>query len=297
MAIRADIDGFFAFMNLRELIRIRKERGEPRPWTKNKILHEGKFTNIYRMRDRVSVYVQRKILDEFKPWDRDRATQLVFEVIAFRLFNWPPTWERIEHLIRGEWNEDAAKRILKKAQARGEKIFTGAWVVTNNGQDRPKIDVICEAVTEAYRVTPELLVGIRQDRTLRNATRLIEALVPCAGPFVAYEMACDLRWTPLLHKAPDIHDWANPGPGAKKGIHWILAGDDQWSGARPNYLSEMRELLAESKHSGRLREYMQPLEMRDIEHSLCEWQKYLRVKYKGGKLKAKYAPPPADQTW
>ena len=82
-----------------------------------------------------------------------------------------------------------------------------------------------------------------------------------------------------------------------KGIHWLKRGDDTWIGTRPNYNQEMRLLLQESQKPGRLRDYMEPLEMRDIEHSLCEWQKYLRVKLKGGKLKAKYAPTTAAQSW
>jgi hypothetical protein len=298
VAINPDIDGFFKFINLRHRIYVRKERGEPRPWTKDPILHEGKFTNIYRMLDRVSKYAKREILDRFKPWKRKHATQLVFEVIAFRLFNWPPTFILLKDLIRGEWDEDEAKRILHKAQSRGKKIFTGAYIVSNMGETRPKIDIVCEAVTEAHRLAPKLVAGIRNNRTLKNATFLIERLVPCCGMFIAYEIVCDLRWTPLLTNASDILLWANPGPGAKKGIHWLKFGDD----ARPtgicvDYDTEMCALMFDSRRPGRLRDYMQPLEMRDIEHSLCEWQKYLRVKFKGGKLKSKYAPAPADQSW
>jgi alpha-glutamyl/putrescinyl thymine pyrophosphorylase clade 1 len=297
MAINADVNGFFKFINRRHLISIRKDRGDPRPWTKDPILHEGKFTNIYRMRDRVSRYVTREILNRFKPWKRKRAAQLVFEIIAFRLFNWPPTFELLEHLIRGEWDEEEARRILHKRQSRGDKIFTGAWVVTNNGQERPKIDIVCEAVTVARQVAPLLVAGIREERTMRAATHLIEKHVPCCGPFIAYEMACDLRWSPLLDRANDIHEWANAGPGAKKGTHWLLHGDDEWTGTPPDYGHEMWKLLQESTKPGRLRDYMEPLEMRDIEHSLCEWQKYLRVKYKGGRLKSKYTPTPANQGW
>ena len=109
MAINADTDGFFKFIHRRHLISLRKERGERRPWTKDKILDEGKFTNIYRMRDRVSRYVIREILERFKPWNRKRAAQLVFEVIAFRLFNWPPTFMLLKDLIRGGWDEPEAK--------------------------------------------------------------------------------------------------------------------------------------------------------------------------------------------
>jgi hypothetical protein len=213
------------------------------------------------------------------------------------LFNWPPTYELLKNMLWAKWNEERAKRILHKAQTRGDKIFTGAWVVSNQGEERPKIDIVCEAVTEARRVATAIVAAIRRDRTIFAATTAIEQLVPCAGRFIAYEMASDLRWTPLLRKASDIYTWTNPGPGAQKGIHWLKHGDDGWTGAKPHYIEEMRALLEESMVPGRLGDHMDPLEMRDIEHSLCEWQKYLRVKYKGGKMKSKYTPTPDDHPW
>jgi hypothetical protein len=42
------------------------------------------------------------------------------------------------------------------------------------------------------------------------------------GPFLAYEIVTDLRFTALLENAPDIMTWANPGPGAKRGITRLL---------------------------------------------------------------------------
>lgn len=46
------IKNFWNFCAEREKIRIAKEKGKPRPWTNDPILHRHKFTNINRLHDR-----------------------------------------------------------------------------------------------------------------------------------------------------------------------------------------------------------------------------------------------------
>lgn len=64
--------------------------------------------------------------------------------------------------------------------------------------------------------------------------------------------------------------WANPGPGAVRGLQRIY-------GRVPikelGALDFMRALLDIAPEYTKL-----PLEMRDIEHSLCEYDKKLRIK-------------------
>jgi hypothetical protein len=51
----------------------------------------------------------------------------------------------------------------------------------------------------------------------------------------------------------------------------------------------MQRLLAQSR-TGVLAPWVPPLEMRDVEHSLCEVDKYLRVRDDGGSTRASYVP-------
>jgi hypothetical protein len=194
--------------------------------------------------------------------------------------------------LRGDaWDEEEAKRILKHAQARREQIFTGAYIVTNNGSTRPKIDIVCEAITSAREMASGLVKMIRADRTLENATAVIAKYVPMCAPFTAYEIVCDRHWTPLLSRAPDILTWANPGPGATRGLNRIHGRPVKQKTARQLLLGEMRELLKESQQPGRLGKHMQSLEMRDVERSLCKLDKYLRAKNGEGRPRSRYHPP------
>lgn len=286
MKITADIDGLFAFINRRHRIYIRKERGDPWPWTRDPILQKYRFTNVYRQLDRVTKEYRRLVADRYTdPWDKTKAAELLAETIAFRLPNWPPTYKRLRPVRGNRWDEGEAKRILTEAQQAGEKIFTGAYIVSNMKSTQPKIDLVCEAITAARKLAPGLVKLIRAERTLENATAVIAEHVPMCAAFTAYEVVCDLRWTPLLSKAADIWTWANPGPGATRGLNHIHGRKMTAKPSTSQLIAEMQDLLKESKRPGRLGNHMQPLEMRDVEHSLCEFAKHLR-----GSTRSLYRP-------
>ena len=101
---------------------------------------------------------------------------------------------------------------------------------------------------------------------------------------MAYEVVTDLRHTKWLNNAPDIMTWANPGPGAKRGLNRIHGRELTQSVTREQQIQEMRDLL-ELLNGKPL-----SLEMRDIEHCLCEFDKYERVRLGQGKPRAKYKP-------
>ena len=121
---------------------------------------------------------------------------------------------------------------------------------------------------------------------------LIERARMC-GPFVADEIVTDLCWTTVLNRADDIMTWANPGPGAVRGLNRIHGHPLKAHRREERLVEEMQELLAESRKRGRLGRHMKPLEMRDVEHSLCEFDKYMRVHNGEGVSRSKYRQPAA----
>lgn len=142
---------------------------------------------------------------------------------------------------------------------------------------------------------------------LEDAFERLCKQTPGFGPFLAYEVVSDLRWTPLLEDADDIWQWANPGPGAMRGINRLL---DIPVGRHPTkrrpsghpwyypvkvldkeeYIGWMEELMYISE-DGWLDDHVPELEMRDVEHSLCEYDKYMRTKLGQGRPRSKYTPP------
>ena len=105
---------------------------------------------------------------------------------------------------------------------------------------------------------------------------------------MSYEVVTDLNYTPVLDKAKDRFSWANAGPGAKRGLNRI---HDRPLTKRLNaYQSnrEMQDLLKDSaRYLGRHIPILE-VDMRCIEHSLCEWDKYERVRLAQGSPRSKY---------
>lgn len=110
---------------------------------------------------------------------------------------------------------------------------------------------------------------------------------------MAYEIVTDLRHTSLLDRAPDIMTWANPGPGATRGAGRILYDDATYlNRARPDDVEEIMELMQGLLIMSQDPQYWPPgwpsWEMREVEHTLCEWDKYERTRLGEGKPKQLY---------
>ena len=111
------------------------------------------------------------------------------------------------------------------------------------------------------------------------------------GPFMAFEVVTDMRHTRYLRNAPDIMTWANAGPGALRGLNRLAGLAPTEPLSQPRACQMMQDLLTESREPGKLGPHIpQPLEMRDIEHALCEVDKWIRVQNGEGKPRAKYVP-------
>lgn len=283
---------FWYWINERHAIYRRRMDESPWPWTKDWILKEFKFTNVFRQLDRVTQewtarYVRLLGLKKRMP-DED----IFFHLCIFRFFNWPATYDALYYALPN-WNLKKAIEILRKRREEDyEQIFTGAYIVTGAGKEQPKHETICEALDFVYKNRREFLKRIRKAGTMQGAVEILFE-IPTVGLFVAYELACDMSHTKLLNDARDRRSWANAGPGAKRGIHRLMTGHRKWKkGKKPDYLEVMRDLYARAlkgavgKHVRE--EKNAPFEMREIEHSLCEFDKYMRVKNKEGKPRSRY---------
>lgn len=292
-------EGLWYFVNERHRIYLAKEAGKPPPWTKDPVLQQYKFTNVFRQLDRVTKEYTRLVNT---PFFRKRPVLLIFNTILFRFFNWPPTYSSFEtNGLTAHWDEDAARELLKARRDLGHQIFTGAYIVTNGASPRPKIDLYCEAASWAWRHRESIADRI-EGGTLQNAAHVLSE-IPLVGPFIGYEMVSDLRWSVLSH-APDINTWANVGPGALRGLNryygWPIGSREDRRArkaaglqSRPKYkfnhktgLDEIVRLLAESPEH--LEDHVPELELREIEHSLCEYDKMMRVRLGEGRPRSKY---------
>jgi hypothetical protein len=279
---------FFDYAIQRELIRLRREEdeegGEPQgpPWTNDPILQQFRFCNVFREDDKVTRWMKENVRDRYAGDPR-----LLQAVTIARWFNRPSTLER---LLDGDllinWDADEVRRRLESVSP----LVTGAYMIKTPAK-MTKLEGLLWCIEHVVRDAPWIQDRIQPGfTTLRQVTERM-ATFPYLGTFMGYEIACDLRYTELLSLAPDRMSWANPGPGATRGIArvWDLPIDHYNRHSQSDYSAlqmAMQSLLKASKVYWP--KEMKPWEMREVEHTLCEFDKYERVRLGQGVPKQRF---------
>ena len=268
---------FFAFARERERIHIRRGFGNPKPWTDDPVLRDNFFCNVFREHDKTTVWFRKNIRGKVRGYPR----KAFLACVAFRWFNHIPSGEIMAPmLLRGEWEPELIRDQLK---ALPQKVG-GAYVVRSpDGMD--KVDGLLQCIS-AVNVD---VVPLMANQSLES---MHKALLDyhCLGPFMAYEIVTDLRHTMVLRDAPDIYTWASPGPGCSRGLGWVYADDPKEFryGSRKKEQLELMDCLLASADDPRYWPHIYGRwEMREVEHVLCEYDKYMRG-CAGQKLKRKY---------
>lgn len=287
---------FFEFMKARQEIYLKKQAGDPWPWSDDPIFQTYSFTNVYRENDKTTIWFKENIRAKLRI-----NPVVIFATIAFRWFNRIETANiligncKIKNVKKPDglelfynWDPLWVYDLLKDMRP----WVTGAYIIkTPNGMN--KLAGVIDCINNAWDRREELIKLMRPnffhdafDTSLEEGHKILMSL-PFMGKFMSYEVITDLRHTRVYDCAEDITTWANPGPGAMRGINRILHGKAVVeSHTKPQYIKVMYDLLQEANKEWH---YGAKLEMREIEHSLCEYDKYLRVLHGEGRPRSKYA--------
>lgn len=289
--------------------------GQPAPWTNDEILRDYKFTNILRDMDRLSIYVRNNILSKIdEPCEdlEERKKDVLFNIMIFRLFVKIESYECIGFIEQKHWDEQwpVAVEKLRARRKSGESMFTSAYYVfglhtaspspdnhdkTENAINliatfwRPKLDEIYEKVVSSDMKT-----------ILDYMSNL-----PCVGRFTSYEYCCDFGMITRYCKNHLVNwtndSYTNVGPGAERGINWIFKDRGNLSHfdciiyLRAIWKHELERLGTYQTFIGQLPEEMhKDIDLRVIEHCLCETQKYNKALTGTGRPKEKFTPKTTD---
>jgi hypothetical protein len=268
------------WMRERQKIYRKRQAGHPRPYTEDYAMSHYRFCNVFRELDKVTMWIRDN-------WRTPYAhhPKLPFAMAVARYFNHPATLAEIG--FPETWNPEELNARLE-ARSYKEKTFSPAYIISPGGSTKPKIErVIFDYLTPIWEESEKWIVPNSIEKTWKNISRH-----DGFGAFIAYEVVSDLRHTPLLRKSPDAYTWANPGPGACRGLQRLLGktGKDVRRSLPPAFmLASMRHLLIVCKQALAGEDIrFTSLEMRDIEHSLCETDKWLRVATGEGSPKERF---------
>lgn len=281
--------------------RLHKDR---RPWTKDPILQEHKFTNAYRASDRVSQFLIQKVI-----YEGDQSpNEVFFRTILFKLFNKIETWLLLTREF-GEISYDSFKtthyeKVLTDAKNSNKRIYSAAYIMPTGGRcgtHQYKHQMHLELVKQM--MTDSLPQKISDAQSMEHVFQLLKSY-PGIGDFLAYQYAIDINYSTLTD-FPET-EFVVPGPGAKDGIKKCFT--------KTNGLTESEIIKIVMDHQeeefSRLgidfkTLWGRPLQLIDCQNLFCETDKYARVKhpeFKGktgrSKIKQKFNPNPiAIQYW
>ena len=290
-------DEFFSTARERYEIKLRRDAGQPRPWTTNPILAEWRFTNVHREDDRTTVWFRENVREVLSVTGLDADNphkhhlRIVAATLIFRWFNRIETGMCIKDLLLHGWDTQIARERLTGISP----VVTGAYII-KAGDGVSKLEGILACIDAALPQLPRMVARWLEDRdkgrlTLHTAWADLKTL-HFMGGFMSYEVVTDLRWTPVLDQAKDIMRWGNLGPGAIRGIGRVVANDPTLFNNSAVQQKQMLELMAELLDMSLDRTYWPQdwphWEMHEVEMWLCEYAKYCNAK-DGLRLKRRYS--------
>lgn len=267
---------YWRFAVERQEIFFRRLHGDSAPWTADSVLREHKFTNAYRATDRVSQYLIQQVIYRREYSLRDT----VLRILLFKIFNKIETWEFLEEalgeVVERHFSVEHLDRLLSLALDGGASIYSAAYIMPSGPasirqprKHRMHLQLLADLLRQGL---PE------QVAAATSMAELYELLVslPSFGPFLAYQFATDLNYSP--HLALSEMEFVVPGPGARDGIRKCFAslGDYsesdviRWVADRQNEEFAARGLTFKSL-------WGRPLQLIDCQNLFCEVDKYARV--------------------
>lgn len=301
------VQAFFAFIYERQMIYYKKEVLKlPRvQWTKDIVLRLYKFTNVYRELDTGTKFLRTCI----EPHCKDFETYFL-NLFLYRMFNLVDSWRVCvpESAIQfDKWDPQAIGKRYNRLKASGSPIFTNCHMIPpmHGFKGETKAECLMNLTQEHVVEKIDQIKSIICESTgLEEITRGLQNMIPSVGPFLGYEISTDLTheriglrtdWNQIKE------DWTNPGPGAQRGLSWIYPNrPKKMIGDIPTFNASAKELRDVQPEIFATMNTQVPfldiayqnsyLGLRDIEHSLCEFDKYWRTVTGKSKPKNFYKP-------
>jgi len=258
-------------------------KGENSPWTKDEILQEGKFTNSYRVLDRVTQYLIKEVQQKTQKKGREESCEdQVFRTLLFRIFNKIETWElltsRLGEISWGKYNRKKYEQVFTDALERGEKIYSAAYIMPDGGKDYiGKAKHIIHLDLLEKMMGDQVADQLCKADTMKAAFEIFKSY-DSIGDFLAYQNVTDINYTGVTNFSE--MEFVIPGPGAHRGIEKCFAKHDTMDHA------DIIELVAkyqreEFKRLGIEFESLfgRPLQLIDCQNLFCEIDTYARVAF------------------
>lgn len=270
----------FRFAQERHRIYERRERGEQKPWTRDKILQRFRFTNMYRELDVVTKWIAENWRD---PYANER--HLWFAMTVARFLNVPEALQEMGFPMPWGSRRDRVLRILKARKQRGEIVFSGAYMVRSD--PCPKIDYVGSVLDRLWKDRERIAEVIY--RVPCYLQDLHETLVPYygMGTFMSGQVIADLKYVKPLSGAEDWWTFAGSGPGSRRGLNRVLNRPIATPWREADWHDQLM-LLHDHIRLHCKKQGMPLPHAQDLQGWLCEFDKYERTRLGEGRPRSLY---------
>lgn len=258
------LPGFWAFIKEREDIRIRKQAGNAVPWTDDPTLQQYHFCNIRREDD----YGTQWYLSQTANL---KGRSQLWSSVLYRLVNNIQWFESLGALFtRKGWEEH--RQLWRRRILRAPKISNSAYIVLQHNLSTSRqtrlitcLDSLRDKLNETWFDFANTFHGGIAWKDLQK--------IAGVGPFVALQVYRDLLLTKALPF--DENEFTYLGPGAREGLRMLIG---YFNLSYKVMYEETLKLHREQPpiHGGEL-------VLGDVEHCLCEYNKYVKFRENRGK--------------
>jgi hypothetical protein len=264
-------------------------------------LREYRFTNVWRVLDRVSQFELREVIYK----GSQEPEELLFKVMLFKLFNSTVTWqvltEKLGPLSWKTFKAEDYEKVLDAAVARKVNIWNSAYVQNQSyrpdlvGKHRRYITLL------EYIMKTDTLSELLAAKSYEAAFRVLQRLPLHQQNFIPMQHLCDLNYSPLL--SFDENDFIMPGGGCLDGLQKCFgirlvptnSYDMHTAADILKYCCDKQEEYFAAIDEKPVTLFGRRLSLMDLQNCMCECDKVSRVKHpeynlKRSKLKRRYDP-------
>ena len=293
----------------RHRIHVLKTLSCPKPWTDQAVFQNYRFCNVFRKIDKTTAWLIQNVINP------NQDNPLLWKTIMlYRYISKIETYEQLEgHEFDYQW----IYTCMRNLQTLQQPIFTTAFILNTKGAGGTWMDRVSYIFTllkhiekiygEPYHFH-NLLFGYNDIEQVFNILLNLSGV----GPFMAYQYCMDFTYAkPYLLNAGDRYIWTHLGLGAVRGMNRLLHGNatrnkilfvDQLSSYLytrwvddifKNIEAEEQKTLNTIQHFRsditaldihKMYAPFSKLHMGDVEHWLCEFDKWCR----GGSKKRRF---------
>ncbi|KAL0579381.1 hypothetical protein V5O48_002606 [Marasmius crinis-equi] len=296
-------DTFWRWCAERKAMDDRRRAGEPHPWTEDPHLNGWYFCMPYRVLDRGCQYLVREIIEKGSQEPRE----VVFRIVLYDIFTKIATWELLQdafgELTWEDYDRKAYECVLESAE---DALYTRAFIKPAGRHNTNKPNY-CHHLDFLEKLMKEdrLLTKMRTASYLGDVYDFLREYRGM-GEFTAYQLLLNLSYSGVMHFSNN--DFVVPGLGCRSGL-WKLFGNSlikartrdrgidiaiiRWMAETQDEHFQRLGLSFSGLGPNRL-----PMDLADMEHSICEVDKYARVVHPSithGRtaIKRLYKPSPA----